>query len=273
MLQIPKTILFPSAKLGKKFLFNREYRTYLFLLKKLCEVPRYKELKVSVNGLDLTIADAASFLSAYEEIFVQKIYAFPFDGDSPSILDLGANIGLSVLFFKQLYPKAKITAFEADPNIFKYLEHNVHGNGYADVELLNLAAWNVNTTLQFHSEGADGGRVGALTHDVEQIPVNAVDMQEYLQGKKIDFLKMDIEGAEEQVLPACMEYLPEIRFIFIEYHSSEGKKQYLHQLTTLLTNAGFRLHIHSIQGSPSPFMEIRTNTGFDLQLNIFGWRE
>lgn len=273
MLHIFKKIIFPSAKLGKKFLFNKEYRTYLFLLSKLHEVPRFTDAKVSVNGLDLVVADAASFLSAYEEIFVQKIYAFPFDADSPSILDLGANIGLSVLFFKQLYPKAKITAFEADPEIFGYLKRNIHGNGYADVELLNLAAWHENTTVQFSSEGADGGRVGVLPHGGKQISANAVDMREYLQGRKIDFLKMDIEGGEEQVLPACIEHLPGIRFIFIEYHSSSAKKQCLHQLTALLANAGFRLHIHAIQGSPSPFMGIRTNTGFDMQLNIFGWRE
>jgi FkbM family methyltransferase len=224
------------------------------------------------NTLITTIPDSASFLSSYKEIFLERIYAFKFEEPSPKILDLGANIGLSVLFFKSLYPKARITAFEADSKIFEYLEKNIHGNGFSDVKLINKAAWYENTPLKFTSEGADGGRV-AYDGDDNVVELNAIDIAEYLKDKKFDFLKMDIEGAEELVLPACKRYLPEIKYLFVEYHSKAGKKQSLNEIINIMAESGFRVHIHSIIYSPSPFVEIKTNAGFDLQLNIFAWRE
>jgi len=265
-------LLFNSlAKKVYKIMHNREYRTFLWLVFRLSRYPRFNPCRVTFQGLHLSVPDAASFLSAYKEIFVEEIYAFPFEGDQPVILDLGANIGLSVFFFKKLYPNARIIAFEADPKIFSYLRENMIRNSLADVVLVNKAAWNSETKLQFCSEGADGGRVSSAT-DGNLIEVDAVDMAQYLEGEKIDVLKIDIEGAEEFVLPACKKYLPNIGRIFVEYHSRVDRTQCLDQMLNILSDAGFRLHVHSILSSPSPFTEIRPVAGFDLQLNIFGWR-
>ena len=48
---------------------------------------------------------------------------------TPRILDCGANVGLASLFFRRLYPQARITAFEADPALFAILEANLDANG------------------------------------------------------------------------------------------------------------------------------------------------
>ena len=263
--------LFEPLRHFYRLFANKQYRAWSLLESSMRKVSRFTPCQATVHDLRLSMPDAASFLSAYKEIFIEEIYAFPFDGDEPVILDLGANIGLSVLFFKKLYPKAKIIAFEADPKIFSYLRENIYGNGLTDVDLVNKAAWNKETKLLFCSEGADGGRA-ASAEDENLIEVDAVDMAQYLEGKKIDFLKMDIEGAEEFVLPACTKFLPNIGRIFVEYHSRADRKQCLDQLLGILSEAGFTLHVHSILSSPSPFTEIRTVSGFDLQLNIFGWR-
>lgn len=248
------------------------YRAFSCLESRLSKLPRFTPCKAKICGMHLLLPDAASFLSTYKDIFLDRIYDFSFDGDEPRILDLGGNSGLSALFFKKLYPKAHITVFEADPAIFSYLHNNIHGNGFTDVELVNKAAWNSDTELIFYSEGADGGRIASV-EDCNLIKVDAVNLAEYLQGKKFDFLKMDIEGAEEFVLPACRECLPNIGRIFVEYHSKVGKQQSLDQLLSILIGAGFRLQIHSAFSSPSPFKAVRTCAGYDLQLNIFGWRE
>ena len=84
---------------------------------------------------------------------------------------------------------------------------------------------------------------------------------------------MDIEGGEEFVLPACKEFLPDIRYVFVEYHSKAGQKQCLDKIISILSDTGFRIHIHSAVYSPTPFVDIQINSGFDLQLNIFGWKE
>lgn len=267
-----KPLYFEPIRHVYKMLVDGNYRHYSLLESRMKKIPRYSEKTLRCEGFSLTIPDSASFLSAYKEIFQERIYAFDFESCSPRVLDLGANIGLSVLFFKKMYPNARITAFEADPKIFAYLEKNVHGNGFTDVELINKAVWSENTTLEFSSEGADGGRA-ALTGDENLITVEAVDIDEFLRGKSFDFLKMDIEGAEEFVLPACRDHLAGIKFVFVEYHSKIGQKQCLDRIMTILAEAGYRIHVHTLAPTPSPFVEIKARGMFDLQLNIFAWRE
>lgn len=253
-------------------LCDRHYRRHCWLRLRLTGTRRFKERRVNIGDWQVYLPDNASFVAEHKDIFVKRIYAFKFNGDSPRILDLGANIGLSVLFFKSLYPNSRITAFEADPVIFKYLQMNVHGNGFSDVELINKAAWDKNTKLDFLRDGADGGRVVA-DRARETVAVEAIDLAEYLAHRQFDFLKMDIEGAEETVLPACSRHLGGIGYVFVEYHSDASRQQCLHRLLNVLAEAGFRLHIHSAVSSPAPFMHRRLNAGFDLQLNIFAWKE
>lgn len=272
MMNLFRPIYFEPAKHVYKFFADGDYRSYWLLESKLRKIPRFTDCHADVHGWKLSIPDSASFLSAFNEIFLERIYAFKSETPSPRILDLGANIGLSVLFFKRLNPQAQIVAYEADPRIFEYLENNVHGNGYTDVRLINKAAWHENTALQFSSEGADGGRA-ALTGDGNLVDVEAVDIAEILKTDRFDFLKMDIEGAEDVVLPACRDYLGNVRYIFVEYHSRAGRKQCLDRIIGILSDAGFRIHLHSVMCSPSPFVKLKVHSGFDMQLNIFGWKE
>lgn len=250
-----------------------KYRSDTILASRLEDVPRFQPCKLKVAGLDLEIPDAASFLSAYREIFTEEIYDFTFDGESPAILDLGANIGLSVLYFKRRFPKARITAFEADPGIFSYLQKNLAANGFGDVELHNKAAWNKNERLRFDAEGADGGSVTSEGTG-NTIEVEAIDLDDFLRGRHYDFIKMDIEGAEEQVLPVCKDHLSGVRYIFVEYHSRRNRPQCLAGIIGILSSAGYRLSVETLHATPVPFVKKESDdAGFDLQLNIFGWRE
>lgn len=251
---------------------DKWYRTLFCLAASFGNTPRYVACETSINGCKLRFPDSASFLSAFEEIFVNNIYEFTFQGDAPRILDVGANTGLSVLFFKKLFPNAVITALEPDPHIFEYLVANIHGNGFTDVQLLNIAAWHKDTTLKFSSDGADGGHI-AFADEMNWIDVPAINMSRFLRENKVDFLKMDIEGAEELVIPACAEVLTGVSYVFIEYHARVGKRQDLDLILTTLSDAGFRYNFHCGCKSPKPFRQIVVQSGYDLQVNIFAWRE
>jgi FkbM family methyltransferase len=261
----------PAIHLYKLFA-DEHYRTYSRLASQLGRVPRRTECRVRVHGWDLLVPDAASFLSTWHELFVKGAYSFAHPGTAPRILDLGANIGLSVLFFKRMHPDAAIVAFEADPAVFGYLKTNVHGNGFNDVELVPAAAWTENTRLRFLPDGADGGRL-VRGKEERAIEVEAIDLAAFVKGREFDFLKMDIEGAEAAVLPSCRGLLSRVKRVFVEYHSRAGEKQALAQTLSVLAEEGFRLHIHGASGSPAPFLDLRTEAGFDLLLNIFAWRE
>jgi len=267
-----KPLVYEPARHLIRLATDRTYRVHSLLASRFATTPRFSPCRARLYGWDLAIPDAASFLSAHREIFVERIYAFPFVGEAPRILDLGANIGLSVLFFKQLYPQAAIMALEADPDIFRYLQQNVHGNGFRDVELVNRAAWFEEGTVSFRHEGADGGFVASADGGGER-RVEAVDVAAILRERHFDFLKMDIEGAEEFILPSCTDSLANIGHIFVEYHSRPGRRQCLQELVDVFSRTGHRIHIHSLHPSPSPFTELDVRAGFDMQLNIFAWKE
>ena len=116
---------------------EREYRRVSALSLRYLLYPRRRPSSVRIAGRRFEFPDAASFLSAYEEIFVDEIYKFRPTSERPFVLDLGANVGVSVLYFKLNYPAARITAFEPDPAIFEYLSRNVASYGLSEVTLLH----------------------------------------------------------------------------------------------------------------------------------------
>lgn len=272
MIPIFPQIVYRSTGPTRQILKRVAYLNYLWLKWQLHGIPRYIDCQATVHGWNLSIPDSASFLFSYREMFVDAIYAFRSGNPNPRILDIGANIGLSILFFKTLYPGSHITAFEADPHIYAYLTRNVHGNGYSDVHLINKAVWDQATTLSFFSEGADGGQV-VLQQQSDVIQVESVDIAAFLDRHSFDFLKIDIEGTEEVILPACQKQLANIPLIFVEYHSKTGHRQNLDRIIQVLVDAGFRIYINNVMLNTTPFIERGKNLNFDLQLNIFGWRE
>jgi FkbM family methyltransferase len=252
-------------------------------LARIKKTPRYTQLTTNILGKPLAIVDSASFWHSYKEIIEQEIYAFKTNQPQPVIIDGGSNIGLSVIYFKQLYPDSRIYAFEADPNVFKVLATNVQSFGYDDVQLINKAIWKSEGTLEFDSEGADGGRVSdqtkqtnqtesdALSPIAKKIEVATVRLGSYLD-QPIALLKLDIEGAEVEVISDCVDYLPNVEHIFIEYHSFANQPQRLNELLEILRKAQFRVQIHTQYASPKPFLGTSTQLGMDMQLNIFGYR-
>jgi len=251
----------------RRLIRNSNYRQVAFLKFRYGLSRRYTQKTIKAFGVRYCVPDVASFLGMLDEIYGNEIYRFPVNADSPVIIDIGANIGVSINYFLSCYPKARILGYEADPAIFRCLKDNVPTDN-PDVELVNCAVWDENTRLNFTQEGADGGRL----NKGEGIEVPAVDIRELLAGRKVDLLKIDIEGAEQRVLLACAGALDNVERIFIEYHSVLGQRQRLAEILSILAEQGFRLHVHSLWNNPQPFHHTESHGDFDMQLNIFGWK-
>ena len=171
-----------------------------------------------------------------------------------------------------MYPNSKIVGFEPDDKVFKALEQNIKSFNLSDIDLIKKACWNEETTLKFYCEGADGGRVAKDFDKDHILQVETVRLRKFL-NKKVDFLKMDIEGAEIEVLDDIRDLLGNVDKIFVEFHSFVGKEQMLPEILTILKNAGFRVTIHHIGiYSPNPFVSVLNYSNMDLQLNIYGNR-
>ena len=243
-------------------------------LKRLSSIPRYTQCETTIFQDVLEIPDSASFLFMYKEIFQEEIYNFKAETRSPFIIDGGANIGLASIYFKQKYPRAEIIAFEPDKEIAEILRSNLNQLGLHDVIIEQKGLWEEKTELLFNSEGADAGLIdesGADKTDSQTIEV--VPLSEYI-NRRVDFLKLDIEGAETKVITEIKPKLKYVERIFIEYHSFIGQPQTLNEIIDILREQGFRLYIKSPGiKSKSPFMKINTYNNMDMQLNIYGLKE
>ncbi len=254
--------------LGKKLL-PKYFKDQFDYLK---ELPRYTAAELEIFGKKIKIPDFASFRSASNEIFNREIYKFRTETEKPYIIDCGANIGLSIIYFKKTYPNAEIIGLEPDKEIFKLLKSNVNSFGYNDVRLLEKAVWDKESEEDFFSEGADGGRLSKKEESKKFIRVGTVRLRKYLE-KPVDFLKIDIEGAEVAVIRDCADLLPKVKNLFVEYHSFCNDEQELDILLNILNKAGFRYYIRNGGVlSQNPFFEKRDYAGMDMQLNIFACR-
>lgn len=211
------------------------------------------------------------FLHSIQEIFVDEVYKLPKTDKSIKIIDCGANIGLSVLYFKMQNQHARITAIEADPLIFNLLKDNIHAYDYDGIELINAAVWKEDTTVSFSSEGSVGGKMDNQdTGNTVQVP--AVRLRSFLH-EKVDFLKIDIEGAEYEVLKDCRDLLKNVDNLFIEFHGLKHQEQRLHEILDWVNAAGFRYYLKEAWNNMThPFL-ITYNDYYHLQLNIFCFRE
>lgn len=243
---------------------------------KLKLVPRYTRTTALIDGHKLLIPDSASFLFMYDEIFRTEIYKFRTENISPYIIDGGANIGLASIYFKKLFPAAEIVAFEPDPEIYKVLKSNISSHAFESVKLINKGLWNEEMNLRFKMEGADAGLLKVFNesdeNNIQTVPV--ISLKPYLQ-KPVDFLKLDIEGAETVVLKDIAEDLNMVKRIFVEYHSFVGQEQSLNEIINILIESKFRIYM-SIPGNnslKSPFMGLGAYNNMDFQLNIFGFKQ
>lgn len=252
---------------------NAEYRLLKEEEERIANLSRYTETELTLFDKRIKIPDIASYQFMRKELFELEIYKFKSKNTEPYIVDCGANIGLSVIYFKRLFPNSKIIAFEPDDNIFRILKYNMEAFGIKDVELIKKACWNEETTLEFFSEGADGGRTAQGYDTTNIIKVDTIRLRSFL-NRHVDFLKLDIEGAENEVIPDIEDSLKNVANVFVEYHSFIGQEQKLPEILSILKKAGFRLHI-SAPGlvSMNPFIQLRMYANMDNQLNIFGIRE
>lgn len=250
-----------------RFFSEKNYRTFLILAAKLGNKKRYLKGATSFNDFKVNYVDALSLVWQYNEIFKENYYLFNTNNKEPLIYDCGSNIGTSCLYFKQKYPNCTIKAFEADSSITAILKQNIAENNLTNVEINNTAIWIDDLGIEFSFDGADGASI--YSEQEQKIKVSSVRLKNLLdkETQNIDFLKMDIEGAEKKVIVDCNESLKKINNLFIEYHDFSGHTQDLDAILSVLTNNNFKYYIINEHYQNAPFTALNENK--NLQLNIF----
>jgi FkbM family methyltransferase len=241
--------LTPDRSLRRKFL-----ETY-FLTFFLGRLDTEKRL-ARIAGYPVRYCTEKSLKFLFDEIFVRQDYLFSAETARPFILDCGSNIGMSVLYFKLLYPQSEITAFEPDREAFACLEWNVRENGFAGVTVHRLALSNREGELDFYYDPADPGslRMSAVR---ERMPgqkqvVPCTRLSKFID-RDVDLLKLDVEGVEKEILEDLQQAgkLGLVRQMVLEYH------HHIHQdrdvfsgILGILEGAGFGYQLESAFSRP-----------------------
>ena len=242
-------------------------------LSKIRASPRFELGTTDIFGRPFKYHDGASFVATYKELFQTHIYQFEPSRTSKIILDCGANMGLSVLYFSREYPDHHIIAFEPDERIFNVLKENVAVFNLKNVTLHQKAIWNKTEKLKFSTDGGMGGRVENLYSNQKPVEIDAVPLREFLNDD-VDFLKIDIEGAEDIVLNDCKDILHKANNIFFEYHNSVNSPQTLHDLLQLVSSQGFTYYIKESDVRKKPFTDEHIiGEVFNMALNIFCYKQ
>jgi FkbM family methyltransferase len=207
---------------------------------------RYTPGHVEAGPYRIAYGDAISVWPQWEEIFLHETLAFETSAPQPRILDCGANVGIASLFFKRRYPRARVTAFEADPEIADICRRNLTANDAADVEVVAAAVWTSRGTTDFVCEGSDSGSVaslGVIAGKTTRVPT--IRLRDYLQ-EPVDLVKLDIEGAEVPVLEDCADALASVRAMTIDLHEFDPHHRQTGRIFDLLTAAGFTFELRNL---------------------------
>ncbi len=149
-------------------------------------------------------------------------------------IDLGSYSGLtSIAFSKAVGASGKVIALEPDPLNYACVEHNiathVARNGIDNIVLLPAAASPTSGTLRLSSEGAMGSALTSIvgSYRGETIEVESVSLADLVKRQKlprVDFIKMDIEGAELALITESTDFFAKhLPRMVIEPHAVEGR--------------------------------------------------
>jgi FkbM family methyltransferase len=164
------------------------------------------------------------------------------DTNVESVIDCGANIGLTTVLFREMFPGAKIIAVEPSSENFLMLQKNT--NDYDNIFPIKAGVWSHKTHLEVLDKYGAGsnGLVVQETSDIDGLPALTIqDIMNDYSLTHIDLLKVDIEGAEREIF-------------------KEGVSGWLSKTKILL----IELHDYKISGSSSNFIKALSQYSFDI---------
>lgn len=183
-----------------------------------------REYRLTVPGLrgPILLRGKTSDRLTFQKIFVDGEYAFDLGLTPRVILDGGANVGYSSVFFAQRFPQALIIAVEPEADNFRLLTYNTAG--YENIRPVQKALWPRRTNLVIENPSGEpyAFRVRESTHTEKgAIPTATIEDLLHDAGVKwLDLLKLDVEGAEKELFedPAVDRWLGRTCAVILEPH-------------------------------------------------------
>jgi FkbM family methyltransferase len=180
---------------------------------------------------DITLREESTDFGTWNEILKQEVYACvkQYLPECKTVIDVGANIGLATLYFANTYPKCKIFSVEPVASNFAILQLNTAAlRRKKRSQIINAAAWSHDGEVSLGNPDPGGHDIYQFVEDpAKQQKVQALSMQSIYQRsgfQEVDLLKVDIEGAEVQLLQGDLSWLDHVRVVAIEFHGDSRKE-------------------------------------------------
>lgn len=192
-------------------------------------------IKLRKNFIDREVIDY---------VLVDQYHLPPPNAEIPNnaiILDLGSNIGLTIAHMKHLYPDATIYGYEMNVENFLLAKRNT--SYFNRVYVFNNAIW-INDQVVSYSKSSDfdAYSISKNTNKGEQIDVQGITIPSIIKQhnlSNIDYIKMDIEGAEKDILiQEDLSWLRIVKALNIEMHLNDD--EILQTYIDILINNGFK---------------------------------
>ncbi len=173
------------------------------------------------NSLPFIWRPGTSDIEVIKDVLIKRQYAHPNpQRDVHTVIDAGANIGLTCLYFKEQFPSARIIALEPDANNFDLLRKNTAN--LDGITCLQEALWHRDEPVEIVNQGAEpwAFRVNtAAKESTDTVPGTTITtLMKRFAIPRIDYLKIDIEGAERELFGNNTEWLNNVGIIAIELH-------------------------------------------------------
>ncbi len=207
---------------------------------------------VSKDRIKILLRKGSSDLKVFRQIIINEEFKnvvqliHQHDIKIKNVIDAGANIGLTTLYLKEHFPETEILCIEPDASNQAQLSQHIALNNLTNVELIKGGVWSHNSWLNIDNTFRDGLEWSRSLKPGENekgdIPVYAIsNLLIEKQWDSIDFLKMDIEGAEEAIFSkdADLSFLSKTKVITIEIHDMF---EVGHRIVEILQEYNFKLY-------------------------------
>jgi FkbM family methyltransferase len=191
--------------------------------------------QVSITYRNLSFKYTIGNLDDYrilEEMYIDKQYTLNLKGEVRTIVDIGSNVGTSIIYFLANYHQAKIYGFEPTTYCYELLKRTVGGYDRVTIEKKAIGIHDgQEAPIYIHPAGHSGSSnffiEGSKKEQVPTITLDAIIEKYHLDS--IDILKMDIEGLEYEVFQS-FKHLSLVKYILVEIHpfvSGHSKEDFL----------------------------------------------
>ena len=196
------------------------WRAYNRLLNTTNPTESYETIRVrDLNDSEIFCRYGTTDVNVFDDTFFGRYHLPPEDLTPIStIVDLGSNIGLTIAHYSVLYPHARIVGVEMDLENWKVCQKNV-APFVANCKVLNAAVWTRPGKIRYGGSMESAFCVDeelTVGEEVECLTIS--QLIEEFGSTVIDFMKMDVEGAEEALLKDSGEWLHRVRCLKVEIH-------------------------------------------------------